>query len=471
MAALPECADVGVPSGGNHREGESGKVSDSVTKPELDVDAHIANDGPITDGRTGIREPLPDVAGVDDRDVRGGALSALGSSLFARFWTTICLSLTGVWVRITAMGYLVYEITDDELKLGLISFAQAAPILITGPIAGSLLDRIDRRRILMVVQVVNIVAMSIVAWLVWSDNVEYWHLVMIAIVVGSASGFDWPSRLSMVPLLVKRPQLQSAVALNAAAFNGSRILGPTIAGWLIGAFGLAACFGFSAAAFIPFTLVLFTLGVATVVTSKPDPGVSALGTLLEGYRYILRTPRIRGLLSVDVVPLALGMTYMTMAPAIARDVLNLGSRGLGLMLAANGIGSLSGTIAVAMLSGVRHRGRIVIAGVALFGLFLIAFALSSNTHLSFGLMLCLGLCTSTYATFNDTLVQLETDNAYRGRVLSVYTMLWGLTPIGGLEVGVLSQWIGVQSALAINGAIILLYVLFLWLRTPVRTID
>lgn len=410
-------------------------------------------------------------AGLDASSVRSGPLGALSSRLFARFWTTICLSLTGVWVRITAMGYLVYEITDDELKLGLISFAQAAPILITGPIAGSLLDRIDRRKILIAVQAVNIVAMSVVAWLVWSGNVEYWHLVLIAIVVGSASGFDWPSRLSMVPMLVARRQLQSAVALNAAAFNGSRILGPSIAGWLIGAFGLAACFGFSAAAFIPFTLVLFTLGTATAVTSKLAPGVSALATLLEGYRYILRTPRIRGLLSVDVVPLALGMTYMTMAPAIARDVLDLGSRGLGLMLAANGIGSLSGTIAVALLSGVRHRGRIVITGVAFFALFLLAFSLSTNVYLSFVLMLCLGLCTSTYATFNDTLVQLETDNAYRGRVLSVYTMLWGLTPIGGLEVGVISRWIGVQYALTINGVVILLYVVFLWLRTPVRAID
>lgn len=442
-----------------------------MAKSYVDSDT-LAKDDPLPAPGEATEPPAGrETTGIDDRDARSGPLGALGSRLFARFWTTICLSLTGVWVRITAMGYLVYEITDDELKLGLISFAQAAPILITGPIAGSLLDRIDRRKILMAVQVVNILAMSGVGWLVWSDNVEYWHLVVVAIVVGGASGFDWPARLSMVPLLVTRPQLQSAVALNAAAFNGSRIIGPTIAGWLIGAFGLAACFGFSAAAFIPFTVVLLTLGVATVTSSRPVPGVSAFATLIEGYRYILRTPRIRGLLSVDVVPLALGMTYMTMAPAIARDVLDLGSRGLGLMLAANGIGSLSGTIAVALLSGVRRRGRIVIVGVALFSLCLIAFALSANVYLSFALMLCLGLCTSTYATFNDTLVQLETDNAYRGRVLSVYTMLWGLTPIGGLEVGLISQWIGVQMALAINGALILCYVVFLWLKTPVRTID
>lgn len=141
------------------------------------------------------------------------------------------------------------------------------------------------------------------------------------------------------------------------------------------------------------------------------------------------------------------------------------------MLAANGVGSLTGTIAVALLSGVRHRGRIMIAGVATFSVLVIAFALSTNTYLPFALMLCLGLSVSTYATFNDTLVQLETDNAYRGRVLSVYTMLWALTPIGGLEVGLLSRWIGVQAALAINGVLILAYVAFLWRGTPVREID
>lgn len=404
-------------------------------------------------------------------ETSGGPLGALKSRQFARFWSTLCLSLTGVWVRITAMGFLVYEITDDEFKLGLIAFAQAAPVLITGPIAGSLLDRLERRKILIAVQATNITAMVIVTTLIVSDRIEFWHLVILAIVMGSASGFDWPARMSIVPTLVPRIRLQSAVALNAAAFNGSRIIGPTVAGWLIGLFGLAACFGFTAVAFVPFTLILFTLGAKSVAASRVRRTTSAFSDLMVGYRYILRTPNIRGLLSVDIVPLALGMSYMTMAPAVARDVLDLGGRGLGLMLAANGVGALTGTISVALLSGIRNRGRIVVIGVACFAIVLTAFALSSNVVISFALILVLGVCTSTYATFNDTLVQTTVDNEYRGRVLSVYTMLWGLTPIGGLEVGYLADRIGVQSALAINGILILLYAGYLWLGTPVRKID
>jgi MFS family permease len=416
---------------------------------------------------TGETPPLADVRETPE----GGPLGALKTPLYLRFWSAICLSLTGVWVRITAMGFLVYEITDDELKLGMVSFAQAAPVLITGPIAGALLDRIDRRRVLLVVQVVNVLAMLVVTWLVATDQVAYWHLIVVSIVVGSASGFDWPARMSIVPSLVSRARLQSAVALNSVAFNGSRIIGPSIAGWLIGSVGLAACFGFTAAAFIPFALVVASLGAITVTRKSAQSTSSGLSSLVEGYRYIWRTPRIRGLLSVDIVPLALGMSYFTMAPAIARDVLDLGSRGLGLLLAANGIGALIGTLAVAMLSHVRHRGRIVVVGVGCFAVTLVAFALSTNVAVSFVLILLLGMCTATYATFNDTLVQLNVDNAYRGRVMSVYTMLWGLTPIGGLQVGLLSRSIGVQWALAINGVIIFGYMLFLWFRTPVRHID
>lgn len=415
--------------------------------------------------------PLPTRFDGEREAAEGGPLGALKTPLYRRFWTAMCLSLTGVWVRITAMGFLVYAITDDELKLGIISFAQAAPVLVTGPIAGALLDRIDRRKVLLAVQLVNVVAMAVVTWLVVTDRVQYWHLVAVAVVVGSASGFDWPARLSVVPSIVSRTRLQSAVALNAAAFNGARIIGPTIAGLLIGAFGLAACFGFTAVAFVPFAIVVAGLGTISAARVRNGPRQSGIAELKEGYRYIWRTPQIRGLLSVDIVPLALGMSYFTMAPAIARDVLDLGSRGLGLLLAANGVGALTGTLSVALLAGVRHRGRIVIAGVACFATILVAFALSSNVYLSFVLILGLGLCSSTYSVFNDTLVQLSADNAYRGRVMSVYTMLWGLTPIGGLQVGLLSQSIGVQAALAINGCIILLYAAVLWFRTPVRHID
>lgn len=381
---------------------------------------------------------------------RQGALSAFQSRPFVLFWTTISLSLTGVWVRITAQGWLVYDLTHDRFLLGLVSFCQASPVLILSPVAGAMLDRVDRRRVLLGVQVVVASAMLVLATLVATGLVRVWQIMVIAVIAGSASAFDWPARLSLVPSLVPRDKMQSAVALNAAAFNGSRIVGPVVGGFLIGTVGVAACFYLNALAYLPFVVVLATLALDTTQPSGRRHE-SAIGNLLDGYHYIWRTPVIRGLLSIDVVPLMFGISYFTLAPAVARDVLNLGGRGLGVLLAANGVGSLLGTTMVALLSGIRRRGRIVIAGVGLFGTTIVAFALSRNVYLSLLLIFCLGFVVSIYGTFNDTLIQTTVDEGYRGRVLAVYSMFWGLTPVGSLEAGFLADPYGVGPALAING--------------------
>ena len=408
----------------------------------------------------------------DPRDglERVGALGALKNRDFARYWSTLCLSMTGSWVRITAMGVLVYEITGDPFKLGLIGFAQAAPELFVGPVAGAYLDRVDRRKVLVVVQALAIAMMILVTTLIVTDAIAFWHLMTVAIVIGTITGFDWPARMALSPTLVDRSQLQSAVALSAAAFNGSRVIGPTIAGWLIGGFGLAACFAFTGLAAVPFMLILMTL---TIVRRAPAHGAtdeSPFRSLIEGYKYIWRTPAIRGLLSVDIVPIALGMSYATMAPAIAKDVLHLPDGGLGWLLGAAGVGALSGTMLVAILHGIRHRGRIVVLAIAGFGIVLIVFGLSGSAWLSFPAIAALGLVFAGYSTLNDTLVQTNIDEGYRGRVVAVQTMLWGLTPIGGLLAGYLASRFNVQWAVAINGMLVLAYVPYLWFRTPVRSI-
>ncbi|MGH2562126.1 MAG: MFS transporter [Thermomicrobiales bacterium] len=401
---------------------------------------------------------------------RGSALSAFQSRPFALFWSTIVLSLTGVWVRITAQGWLVYDLTEDSFLLGLASFFNAAPVLIFSPVAGAVLDRVDRRRVLLGVQLVTCTMMLLLATLVVTDVVRVWHIMAIAVVVGSASAFDWPARLSLVPTLVSRHQLQSAVALNAAAFNASRIVGPVVGGVLIGTVGVGLCFFLNAALYVPFVLVLATLSLDRALPAATH-ATSAFSNLVDGYRYIWRTPTIRGLLSIDIIPLAFGISYITLAPAVAREELDLGGRGLGALLAANGAGSLAGTMLVALLSGMRRRGLIVIAGIACFGVGVVVFGLSGNVYLSMALMLCLGMVAAFYGTMNDTLIQTNVDDGYRGRVLAVYSMFWGLTPIGSLEAGFLANQLGVGTALVINGMLVLCYVPILLRFTPVRRIE
>lgn len=425
---------------------------------------------PVTDEPASV-EPIAETATPFVRDTRSSAFASLTNRFFAKYLMALVFSMTGMWVRITAMGYLVYDLTGDPFKLGLISFAQAGPELIFGPIAGAYLDRIDRRKVLLAVQATYIVMMALLTYIVAAGIVEYWHLLTIAVIVGIAVAFDWPARLSIVPALVERRHLQSAVALNAAAFNGSRVIGPTIGGWLIGAVGISFCFGFTTFAALPFALVLLSMSAIRPPVSIDIPPVGAWSSLMDGYRYIWRNRDIRGLLSVDIIPIALGMSYATMAPAIARDVLGMGATGLGFLLTANGVGSLTGTLLVAVLSGVRNRGRIVVIGVAAFGVILIVFGLSDSIWLSIPTIIVLGLVYATYGTMNDTLLQTNVDDAYRGRVMAAYSMFWGLSPVGGLLAGFLAGYVGVQWAVAINGMLVLLYVPFLWFGTPIRRID
>jgi MFS family permease len=173
---------------------------------------------------------------------------------------------------------------------------------------------------------------------------------------------------------------------------------------------------------------------------------------------------------VDIVPISLGMSYATMAPAIAKDVLTLPEGGLGWLLAAGGIGALTGTLLVAMFSNARRRGRLVIIGAALFGAMLIVYGLSDSAWISFPAILIIGLFFAFYSTLSDTLVQTNVDEAYRGRVVAVQTMLWGLTPMGGLLAGFMASLINIQWAVAINGVLILVYLPFLWFLTPVRSL-
>ena len=400
---------------------------------------------------------------------RSGGFAALRDRNFARYWTTLSLSLTGGWVRVTAMGYLVYEITGDPFKLAMINVAMAVPQLLANLVAGNILDHVDRRRVLVFVQIAYMAAMAVLVGLVLAGDIAYWHLVALSVLIGIAVGFDWPARLSLVPSLVTEDRLQSAIALNASAFNGARIVGPSLGGWLIAGVGTAAAFGVTLVAALPYALIL--LGLTLVRPQVKRSRGNVLDLMKEGYGYIWRHGEIRSLMSVEIVPIALGMSYVTLAPAVASDVLDVGSRGLGAMLAAVGVGALAGSVIVAARVGMRRRGRLVIVGVGVFGALSIVYALSGSIYLTLPIMFLMGLTTALYSTTKETLVQTLVDDAYRGRVMATNSVFWGFTPLGSLLAGAMAAVVGLQAALAINGALVLLYAPLLWLATPVRDID
>lgn len=413
---------------------------------------------------------LDDITTPDHLEPRQGGFAALKDPFFAKYISAYAISMTGLMVRITAMGYLVYDLTGDPFLLGVMSFAQVAPEIIFGPVAAAILDRIDRRKLLILIQAIYIVGMLTLMVLLGTEVVQFWHLVVIGAILGTAASFDWPARMALVPTLVDRPLLQSAIAINAASFNGARVLGPSLGGWLIGLVGVMWCFGLYAVALVPFIAMLMVMPQHRRPQPRKHEG-SPWTDLREGYRYIWEHKQIRAMLTVDIVPIMLGMSYVTMAPAFASDVLEMGSEGLGYLLSGNGIGSLLGTLIVARLSGMRGRGMVVVIGVLLFGFSLIGFGLSSGVLYSIGLILVVGLIYGIYSTMNDTLIQTTVDDEYRGRVSATYSMIWGLSPVGGLIAGALAAFVGVQWAIAICGMLVLLYVPYLWFMTPLREVD
>ncbi len=394
----------------------------------------------------------------------GSSFGALRSTAFAMFWPAITVALTGTWMRALVQGYFVYERTQDPFLTALTQVFQGLPVLILSPLAGIAADRFDRRKLLAIIQVCTAVPAFAVAILSALGRLEVWHVYLMALCIGAASSFDWPARLSLVPNLVPPDQLQSAVALNAASFNVSRIIGPAIGGVLLIPLGVTGCFFLAAFCYVPFIITLLT--VLQRVELAPPSGREhrPFETLRAGYTYIWSHKTLRALLSIDLIPVMLGMTYFGLLPALVSEVLGRGGGGLGALQACAGIGALIGVLIVASLSGVRGRGRIVLAGLIGFGVALLCFGLSRNFYLSCAILLVMALLADLYGSLNDTLVQTVTDNEYRGRVMAVYSMIWGLTPIGNLEGGILAHFFGVQAALATNGVLIIFFGLILWQR-------
>jgi MFS family permease len=386
-----------------------------------------------------------------------GKMGALRNPQYLRFWIAITLALTGLWVRITVQGYLVYELTSDPFLLGLVGFLSAIPVLVLSPVVGVIVDRFDRRSVLLATQLVMSTTLFTLATLDAVGALRVGHILIIATIAGAASAFDWPARLSLVPNLVRRNELQSAVALNSASFNTARIVGPALGGSLIGIIGTAACFYLSAFAFLPSIVVLMTLSLDRVQSSGKV--ISPFRTLIDGYKYIWTFPTLRSLLSVDLVPVMFGMSFFALLPALSRDVYGSGSGGLGLLYSADGAGAFIGVMVVAVMTGMRRRGLLVIVFVTLFAVIQLAFALAPNLILGMVLIFFLGLVGALYATLADTLIQTVISDEYRGRVMAVYSTFWGLTPIGYLQAGIIASRWGPQTAIFVNGMVVLIYIL------------
>jgi len=391
---------------------------------------------------------------------------------FRIYWFCQFISLVGSWMQSVAQGWLIHELDPAPFALGFLSFLQFLPALLFSLWAGVIADRVDRRRMLIVTQSLATFQAVLIAVIVTAGIVKPWMVYVLALLYGIFNAFDLPVRQSFLVELVGKDDLSNAIALNSAAFNSARIFGPAIAGILVAAMpgwiralgiehwfhtrliGEAGCFWINAISFIA---MLWGLGEMHLAPRVIPAASRALDNLREGVRYALDVRPIRNLLLLLGCTTSLGFQYTTLLPIYARDILKSDAGAFGALVSAFGVGSLA---AAALLTRRQDRWdlrRNLLAGLLSSGLGLAGFAWSRSLPLSLAMGFLIGFGLILYVASTNTMLQLTTDDRFRGRVMSLYTLMFvGTAPIGALVAGTIAQHASAPIATSFSAAVLLL---------------
>jgi len=381
------------------------------------------------------------------------------------------ISLIGTWMQSIGQSWLVLQLTNDPLALGIVSAAQFTPVLFFGLFGGIVADAISKRVALIATQSAAGVLALVLAILVATNQVQVWHVYVLALLLGIVNAFDMPIRQSFVVEMVGREDVANAVALNSAVFNASRIVGPAIGGLGIAAIGIAPLFFVNAISYIAVVIAILMMRpdelhkVAHAVVARTARAV--IDSLAEGLRYVRREETIFLAISILTVVSTFAMNFNVLIPILARDTLHGNADTFGFLLAAAGAGSLTGALVIAF--GGRPTIRRLIAGSAIVGVALMAVSFSLSLPIDLVLLFIAGYGTISMAATCNTIIQLTVPDMLRGRVMSVYTTLFsGTTPIGGLFAGGLASIGGAPLALGAGGLIAAIAAVAGFLRMPAR---
>jgi MFS family permease len=369
-------------------------------------------------------------------------------------WFGTMVSSSGDWMDQIALNWLVYDITGSALALGVMNAVRMIPVLLFTLVGGVVADRWPRRRLLITTQSVAMLLALLLAIVVSTGIVQFWMVLMVAFGRGMMMSFNQPARQSLISDLVPREYLMNAVALHAATNNSTRIVGPAIGGILIAYIGVAGAFYVNALSFVA---VLCGLTMMQFPPQKGRKHRGVLEDLTGGVHYIWSRPNIRGLVLLALIPMVFGMPYSSMLTIFAKDVLQIGSQGLGFLTACNGLGAVVGALVVASLGIQRGRRRLMLTGLVGFGVTLAIFALSPWVWLSAIAIVLVGTFRQLYNALNNTLIQETVDEEFRGRVLSTLFLDRAAVPLGTMMAGAGTAMIGAPITTALMaGALILL---------------
>lgn len=366
------------------------------------------------------------------------------------------LSLIGTWMTYLAASWLVYRLTSSPVLLGVVAFAGHIPAFLLAPVAGVFVDRWDRRRVLIITQALAMVQSLAMAGLIFTNQVTIDWIIGLSIAQGLINGFDLPARQAFVVDLVDRQEdLSNAIALNSSLFNGARLIGPSVAGLVIASAGEGVCFLIDGLSYLP------ALAAFLAMRLPRAPGRAPMRPLLhelrEGARYALKSPPIMAILSLTALVSFVGFPYTVLLPVFTRDILQGGPQTLGFLMAASGLGALTGALYLASRKSVVGLGRLIVISAVLFGFSLLAFSHSRWLWLSLALMFGVGFGMLTQMGAGNTILQTVVEEDKRGRIMSFYAMAFmGMATCGSLLAGYLATHIGAPDTLIAGGICCLL---------------
>ncbi|MFZ4855581.1 MAG: MFS transporter [Desulfuromonadaceae bacterium] len=402
----------------------------------------------------------------------GGRFPSLQHRNFRLLWTGQIVSNMGTWMQNIGTGWLVLQLTDSPLWLGLLGLSFALPMIVLPPIGGAVVDRVDRIRLLQITQSGQMLNAFVLALTTFLGIATVWHVLAASFIGASLLAFDNPARNSLIPGVVPPRDLMNALSLNGAIYSGAALVGPALAGVLLAPLGVAALFFINGLSFIA---MLTALQRMTGVTRHSSTARGAIGASLRGgLSYSWHNRPLRALLLLFAITAILGRSYVGLLPIFARDLWHGGPRGYGLLLSASGGGALVGAFGLAFLKELPHRERVLVVSGLVFASSLMFFALSPNIVAGALMLFLAGAAATVFSTLIATIIQVATPDELRGRVMSLNTVcLIGLPSLGALTSGSVAELLGgivgapraVLLGAVLMGVVLLLYLPTVWQRT------
>lgn len=391
----------------------------------------------------------------------GSTFQALRYRNFRLLWIGLLVSNAGSWMHTVAQGYLVYEMTGDPLVLGTNMLMRAIPILVLSFIGGTIADRIDKRRLLITSQSIFALLILTLAVVTTLGLVQVWHIYLLTFLGGILSSFEQPTRQAMIPSLVPKEDLMNAIALNSITFTGASTFGSALGALLIPYIGIAGAFYVNAISFGAVIYAAYQMELPP--HGRQEKRESVRSALLSGVSYVWANPVLLGLVSLAAFYSFFANPYHALLPVMAKDVLFTDVEGLGYMTAAPGLGVLVGGFLLARFAWFPNKGLLLMAGLGGYTLLLFAFSVSRSLLLSLGILLLIGTFSTIYQSTVQTMLQRTASDAFRGRVMSLFTIsVLGMWPLGSFPISALARLWSAPVGIAVGASVAGCFALWLF---------